>query len=430
MTFISVFFIVFIFLTHIRSYFNGLMAYIIFRSIVDWGWAIKLLPGFSVTAVGSLIPIFFIAIKPRWIIRTYYMARQAFPLKVLFFLVLYSMLHWVIDIYDYSFTHGLSGTIRLSSGIAGAVLFLHLVNTKERYKALLISILVLGLISQLAVILQSYGFFVGNSSFYNDNSLVRNSGLSHGVISIRQYAEFGILASISLFFMEKKLIIKALYLTAIVIMCYGIISVHSKAGIFFLLALVLLTSKTFFRTKEGIFLVISLMFFSIILYTDIVLYVEKVFSKEILSIFINQQDFNNSNALNGRVVAWSLFFSKIENAPILDILLGSYNNLKIGFTGSVHNDFLLNFGRYGVVGLVIYILMIFSFIVFFLKKGCSRNDRQSSSRVFMYRGLVLIWIIDSIGLQPSLYPVLLMLLFGFLALSFIDSTDLNNKRNN
>ena len=126
----------------------------------------------------------------------------------------------------------------------------------------------------------------------------------------------------------------------------------------------------------------------------------------------------------GRGGIWKSFLEDFRDEPIVAQMLGTFipANLSPGLKGGVHNDFLMNLNRYGYIGLIIYIIIIilmvkYAFIEF--RKWIGKTPKLDSM-IFLSGALTILWIIHSMGFHTSMYPSLMLILFGVFGLIFFE----------
>ena len=113
-------------------------------------------------------------------------------------------------------------------------------------------------------------------------------------------------------------------------------------------------------------------------------------------------------ALAGRGFVWAQFLELYANAPLYQKVFG------MGTPRAAHNDFLAILLMTGMVGLLLYTLLLINIGI-----RVARNYwRERSPLNVMAVMLFAMWLVDSIGLVPSFYPNYQWLVWGFIGLSF------------
>ncbi len=403
-------------LMYFRLY-HGFILYLMVRPIIDWGYDVKF-SGVSILAIGSLIPISLVLIKPYMWNKPWRFGGYPFVNSLYMGFMGYVIFHLIaIDATNGDAFVALDAFVRLICGIVGAILFLVVINSEKRYQRLLKAMLVMGMIPATILILQHFELLEeARSRMYGEN--VRLSAYHHGTVSLRHYFSYAILASVALMYMEPAKVKWIKYPLVILIALIGMSLLYSKSGVLFLATVPILAIITLYNRSKwfSIFILLIPMAFS---FNSMSQYSGSVFYKEIASYnIITEESGERIGALNGRLLAWERLLNNVQSASTFDFMLGKVDHIRIGFRGGVHNDFLMNLGRYGLIGLVLYSCLLLTVVIFafFICKASSFDSALSKSRLFVFRGLVTIWVIDSVGMHVSMIPMFLLMTFGFMAI--------------
>lgn len=394
--------------------FWGLLLFVIIKPVIDMTWDIFILGQISLLHLSGIIPFILLSlliIKKKVTISSN-MKFSLFKLIFIYFLYITVHLLYVYGPLNTQITlNSFQGIMRFSNALSAFVLFPFLINKNENYNLFLITILISSFIPLIILILQMYGIFELRSSLSLGN--IRYAGFFHGPVNQRH------LFSISLICLFGKQIcnhrISFFEILLGLILISGIFYGFSKAGTIFLISLPSIYLLTKFSIKRMIpFITLTI----IVVYISLNIgYLENIFRKEIAVI---QQTTDIDYALQGRVTIWKVFLENYYSESFLKQLFGSLNSGKVGFRGGIHNDYLLTLSNYGVIGLTIYILIILIMLknAFFNFHKWIGVSPILDSKIFLTRAVTLIWLIDSMGLHPSMYPALLLFTFGVFGLAY------------
>lgn len=121
----------------------------------------------------------------------------------------------------------------------------------------------------------------------------------------------------------------------------------------------------------------------------------------------NADELAYRRTLSGRWVGWEASLQRFANRPLVFQILGNGN------PGNAHNDFLIRLFSGGVVGLFIYGVLLASVAMRILK-----NYRRGPSPLNVMAIMIFVmWLVDTVGLHPSLYPSYQWYVWGFIGLS-------------
>ena len=121
----------------------------------------------------------------------------------------------------------------------------------------------------------------------------------------------------------------------------------------------------------------------------------------------NADELAYQRTLSGRWYGWEASLQRFANRPLVFQILGN------GYPGAAHNDFLARLFSGGVVGLFIYSVLLASIAMRILK-----NHRRGPSPLNVMAIMIFaMWLVDTLGLHPSLYPSYQWYVWGFIGLS-------------
>ena len=391
---------------------SGILIYLFLRPIIDWGYDFAIF-GLSVPALAGLLPLVYVCVKANVYFRKI-PTTTPFFITVVICWVLYATIHLItIDMVNGHIIESIESVARISSTFAGYILIRHHCDTPNKYRALLLVLMGMGWLAFLNILLYQAGM-TGSIEYKTFAGNSRVSGFSHGIISLRYYYAFALIAAIVFMGASRRVSSKVFGLATILISTIGLYFTFSKSAVLFFLTIMLFStvlqvhkSQTKRVTQAVVLLSVGV---PVLMFAGID-YVAAIFYKEISAD-------PSAVALNGRFNAWALFFDRFQESSWLDIIIGNFDHLKTGFSGGVHNDYLMNLGRYGVIGLMIYVVMIatisfHAFVTFGFRQVITDYDR---SKIILLRCFIVFWIIDVIGLHVSNMPVFMCLVFGLYGL--------------
>jgi O-antigen ligase/Tfp pilus assembly protein PilF len=148
---------------------------------------------------------------------------------------------------------------------------------------------------------------------------------------------------------------------------------------------------------------------------------------------INSED----ASANARLIYWGNALKLSQTSPALGIGLGNYQIESIpyerttsnGYVVSLHahNDFLEICAETGIVNSLIYLLLFIFIFVANVKKALKPNNSETKTIAILTLLLVIIYGIDSIFNFPMYRPTMQIFFSLLLALTLVNSSDLNNK---
>jgi len=242
---------------------------------------------------------------------------------------------------------------------------------------------------------------------HGSGGLIRSVGAYHNVMVIRLYA-FVTIASLLLYwsYFSNQGILKKTFMLLYGFLCvFVIFKAYSKAG-FVILGLWAIIWCVMNRKYTFLFI-----FFTLLLIINFS-YHNKIFT-DISTTFYKERAAiegigDAKYVLAGRPVVWGYYLEKWRNLRTLNKVFGAGET-----AGSAHNDYLRVLICNGIFGLFIYIilLMVIGFKV--IMNLISKKTPLTIVAVMLF----LMWMVDSIGLTPGIYPGYQWLTWGFIGLS-------------
>ncbi len=121
----------------------------------------------------------------------------------------------------------------------------------------------------------------------------------------------------------------------------------------------------------------------------------------------NADELAYRRTLSGRWFGWEAKLQEFANRPLVVQIFGNGN------PSNAHNDFLIRLMSGGVIGLFIYVVLLGSIAMAIL-----RNYRRGPSPLNVMAIMIFVmWLVDTVGLHPSLYPSYQWYVWGFIGLS-------------
>lgn len=291
-------------------------------------------------------------------------------------------------------------------GVVGFYMFQFYVRDKVQFQRLLIVILVAGLFPMLMGAYQA-ATGVTWQLRHTAGGLVRNVGVYHDVFNFRSLAQISIAAILLywVYFSKGRLWTK-IFLFAYAINCSVVVfKAYSKAGyvIFGLWVVV----WAVLNRKIGWLLAIIVAVIGInfamgnMLFDD----VATVFYKETAAI---EGTGETKFILSGRLTVWEKYLKEWHEFDVIQKIFGAG---RAG--GTAHNDYIRALISGGVVGLSMYIILL-AVIGWKVAVNLFRDKNPLNILAFM---IFLMWIVDTIGLVPSLYPAYQWYVWGFIGLA-------------
>lgn len=387
----------------------GILFTLLTKPIVDASWSYFYGQISPVRAVGVLVPLFVmfsIFISDKRVSRV-----PLFPIWMTY--VVYISFAFSFNIIEYGPLKFLELMFRVLNGFVGYCMIQMYFSERDAFKKLLQILIVAGLFPTLVGVYQLATGVV----WHHDETvgLVRYSGLYHDVQTQRQYM-FQTLTAIILYwcyFLNKgRNIATRLVLITLFCLCLVILfRTYSKAAVMILVSWVVIWSIGRRQFLPMVLMLVALVAVNLIYQDKIWRETSQLFSREISAIETKQGGMSAEETRKatfaGRWYAWDEYINQYMNRSLFGMVFGNGN------PGASHNDFLANLLVGGVIGLIIYIglLMAIGIRVF-------QNYLRSRSPLnVMALMLFVMWIVDAMGLVPSLYPSYQWYVWGFIGLS-------------
>ena len=237
--------------------------------------------------------------------------------------------------------------------------------------------------------------------------IVRNIGLYHDAITPRYYAMQTILG-ITVFatlYLRKAFLKQALAVVFTILAGAVMFKTYSKSGIatlaLWFLEWTALQRKILLLVLAAFALMISATYYS----SELIGHVEQLFNKEISAVEGTGQV---QRTFAGRWYIWDQLWSDWQRLPFLGKIFGA------GHTAlGAHNDYLQILFQGGILGVTIYLILLFSVGWSLVRNLIKKVDPLAVAALMAFT----MWLIDTVGLVPSAYSGYQWLVWGVIGLS-------------
>lgn len=383
---------------------KGVLLLIALKPIIDTSWDKAFLGTNCLRIIGVSVPIIIIF---RIIFSN---DGRLFDMPLTIPWILYAFVNFISFVMIMSFGRGIRSLdffFRSINGFVGFYMFQNYFNEISKFHRLLVAYLIGGIFPMLTGI---YGAVTGKVWHMRKAAgLIRNVGLYHDSVCFR-HLSYMTIGAILLYWgifvnkINKKKLVKLSLFAYAMACCVVIFKVYSKAGYLIFALWVLIW--TFMKKKFGFLLIIILAIFAINFLTNNKIFREvgMTFSKE-TGIIEGTED--SKYLLSGRLGTWEEYLKHWMSLDFFYKLFGSGDNV------SAHNDYVRALLSSGILGLVIYIIVLVAMGWNILKKLIYQ---QTDINIIAFMVFVM-WIVDSIGLVPSMFPAYQWFTLGFIGLA-------------
>jgi len=295
--------------------------------------------------------------------------------------------------------------LRTLNGVVGFYLIQTYITDKALFKKLLLALLIAGLFPMLMGLYQAATGTVWR--IRQTVGLTRHVGIYHDAVSFRIFI-YMTLTGIILYwsYFTERAIIKKLILLGYAVICSVVLfKIYSKAG--YTIFVIWFLIWGIFRKQFIIMLAIAVGIIAANYALDNKIFedVSTVFSKETAAI---EGTGETRYIFAGRLTIWDDYWAAWKNAGILNKTFGLGTS-----AGTAHNDLLRMLVSGGIVGLAAYCTLL---LIIGWKVG--RNFFQNRTPLNVMAVMIyLMWLVDTIGLVPSLYPAYQWYVWGFIGLA-------------
>lgn len=377
----------------------GLLVTVLFKPIIDASWKSTFMGLNCLRVLGVAVPVILIF---RMLID-----RVKMPLAWLWLAYLLSNLLGFVIILNKEPIESLDFIFRILNGFIGFYLFQHYFSGRKDFRKLLLAYLIAGLFPMGMGVMQAT---IGGGIFNEQDAVgtfTRNVGVYNDAVSFRYYG-FMTISSILLY---ASYYIKPSFKTSAILIGYAIVCLfviyktYSKAAVIiaglWLFLWVILNKKYLFLT----YIFIAVISFEAISGGQISHTINILFSKETAAV---QGTGREMMVFAGRPFVWKEFLNEYARADLFRQLFG------IGRSGGgTHNDFLRALVSSGLIGLTVYLFLL----MFIGIKVVATTMRRPTPLNIMALMVFCGWMVDTIGLNPGLYPAYQWYVWGFIGLS-------------
>jgi O-antigen ligase len=326
----------------------------------------------------------------------------------------YSLFAYTFNIFEFGFVKFVELAFRALNGLVGYYMIQAYFTDRESFRKLLLCLIVAGFFPMFVGLYQAVTGVVWHQDI--TIGLERSSGLYHDIQTVRQYG-FQTLTAIILywcyFFRSGRDFLKKALILGFTMICLIVLyKTYSKAAIVILALWAAIWTVSRKQYVLLVVVVVSLVSVNLMLGDRLSLETEQLFSRELAatdkSVTQMTGDETRKRTLAGRWYIWEQHLGEYMDRPIIYMILGNGN------PGASHNDFLATLLSTGIIGLILYCTLLFSIGL----KVTVNYLRERTPLNVMAAMLFSMWMVDAMGLVPSLYPSYQWYVWGFIGLSF------------
>ncbi|UHD16235.1 hypothetical protein [Thiocapsa bogorovii] len=387
----------------------GILAAVVSKPIIDMGWDAGI-------AIFGLRPMDLIGVGLPAVLLIWMASSAAGRPRPMQFLgiwcayLLCSLLGALMMAVGGDMVGSLSFMFRILNGFVGFYMFQTYFADRDRFKKLLLAMLIGGLVPMLMGFYESVtGDLFRVRQGVGDQ--IRIAGLYHNSIAYRYFA-YITLTGIGLYwvyFTPKSQLKKWLLAAYAIIALVVLYRVYSKAGFASLALALLLGSIAARRILPVLVLGVVLVTVNSFMAGEVFDEVSTTFLKE-TSVLSGEED--TDRLFSGRVGGWKSQLDYWSDGTLENKLFGGRGGGRDA-KGGGHNDYIRALLQTGSIGLAAYILLlaVLGFRIF--QRFLSDQNWLNTVAAILY----CMWIIDSIGLTPAVYTHFQWYVWGFVGLA-------------
>ena len=395
-----------VFMTFLASTQLGILLVFVAKPVIDASWAHSIGSINALKVVGLMVPMFVL-------LRSSNPERRLTDLPFIwiwFIYVAYNIMTYVIGTSERDILKGVELSVRILNGLVGYYMLQAYFADRESFRRLLLCLILAGLFPMLMGLYQSITGVVWQERI--TVGLVRNVGVYHDAFTFRSYA-FQTLAAIILYwcyFLERnRHRIKKLIILGLAGLCMIVLfNIHSKAAVVIVLAWFLIWLVSYRRFLPILFAVCALAITTLVYQDRIQSDIEQLFYKEIAGLAEGADEYTQQKTLAGRWFMWERKLGEFQDRTTAGQFFGDGN------PGNAHNDYLSKLLSGGVFGLIIYLVLLGIVGLRIVRQYIRERSPLNVMAVMLFT----MWIIDTLGLVPSLYPAYQWYVWGFIGLAF------------
>lgn len=392
----------------------GILAAFLCKPFVDAGYSVHVGFGFQITEiVGVGVPVLLL----------FHMvfSRQGRPDKMTLIWV------WAIFLFvnligfsvfvakgRYLFT--INQFFRVINGFVGFYMLQTYITDRQQFRRLLIVLLIAGLFPMLMGLYQAATGHIWHLRT-GTMGLVRNVGLYHNATSFRYFAYMTITALLLYwsYFSKRDLWHTILFAGYGLICAVVLFKIYSKAAVVTMALWVIIWSIMNRRFGFLGLCVLAVLIANLMTGNLVFEQIGTVFMKEAA---VAERQMETELMFSGRFFGWKAALAEYGKADIFNQLFG----MGLG-SGATHNDYLRALLATGIIGLLAYILLLGT-VGFYLARNMIRSTTPLNIMAFM---IFVGYLVDTVGLNPSLYTGYQWYAWGFMGLALHGMPELDNE---
>lgn len=383
----------------------GVAAIFLARPLIDTAWEQHIFLGFKLTELVSVgVPILTAALLITNIGTKRALAMM--PLNKFWLVYLFYILFFSINIgISSSIADGANIFFRFTNGFVGFYLVQAYFHDRNHINNFFIALALAGI---FPVATGLYETLTGiHWKVTTAEGHIRSIGLYHDAITIRYYGLQTILAVAACFALNvtQSKILKLAFLGILAGALVIVFNALSKSGL--LTVMLWMAIWIYYRQSWKLLLSIpaALIFLVPVYFQEILDLAYTIFHKEIGAL---TGEIDSERTFAGRWLLWERMYHDFVNFNSFQQIFGSGQ-----LTLYAHNDYLQMLFHGGIVGLIVYV----SFLAYVGRRAFTGFIKRSTFHTLALMLLVM-WLIDAIGLVPSLYTGYQWLVWGVIGLAF------------
>lgn len=387
---------------------TGYLYVMLFKPVIDTGFYVHWGPGLSLTrfygvAIPSIV-IFHILINSKEERRMRHMPLSRMWLAYSFYVLYFSM----FIVYGEGIVEGLDVCFRYLNGIIGFYMMQAYCREDEKFKKLIIVLIIASIFPLFSTLYQIVtGVQWHKVDFMVSMGFTRYAGFYHHIATIRYYVYQTIIVLLLYrYFVAAPRAISMLVgssLGSLALIC--IYKTYSKAG-YLTIALWFLVWFIFSKKYKSLLVVSLILLLTSPLYLPHMLDVTStVYQKELDAVSGRSGE---AVYFTGRISRWESSLSKWSKLSFFKQTFGS-GAIALG----EHNDYMSMLWHGGIVGLLLYVSLLFMIGIKLMIELWKKADPLLVAAIMLF----LAYLIDTVGLVPSLYPHFQWLVWGIIGLS-------------
>ena len=383
----------------------GILVTFLLKPIIDASWKVSFGGIGLLDLVGVALPVLVLA-------RSFAPGQKLSDIP-LFRIWLIFIIYNVLTYATYALVKGplisIEFSFRVLNGFVGYYMIQTFFHDKESFRRLLLVIILAGIFPMATGIYQ-----VLTGAVWQPRStvgLARNVGLYHDAVTFRNYS-FQTLSAVFLFWCYflnpgRDLIKKTLLLILVGACLVVLFKIYSKAAVAIITIWIIIYCLSYKRILPVILLAVLFLGVDFLFQGQLIADFKQLFSKEVAATLENADELVYRRTLSGRWFGWEALLRNYANRSLVVQIFGNGN------PSNAHNDFLVRLLSGGVIGLFIYVVLLGS-----IAKAILKNLRREASPLNVMAIMIFaMWLVDTMGLHPSLYPGYQWYVWGFIGLS-------------